>query len=109
MPTPDQGRCQHEAMDPREQQPSDHRKDDVDELRDAAETLRGFVPQFRDGRQVSEFVPLALGKLLDAVADSIGRGDDVRESISSSAMEIARHLRYFPTEEESTGLRASAP
>lgn len=86
-------------MDPCEQQPPECRKDNVDELREAAETLRGFVPQFRDGRQVSEFVPLAMGKLLDAVADSIGRGDDVRDSISSSAMEIARHLRYFPTEE----------
>jgi hypothetical protein len=31
------------------------------------------------------------------VADSIGRGDEVRDSISSSALEIARHLRYFPS------------
>jgi hypothetical protein len=86
-------------MDRREEQPSDPHKGNVDELREAAETLRGFVPQFRDGRPVSEFVPLALGKLLDAVADSIGRGDEMRDSISSSALEIARHLRHFPTEE----------
>jgi hypothetical protein len=85
-------------MDPREHQPSDSRKDNVDELREAAETLRGFVPQFRDGRPVSEFVPIALGKLLDAVANSIGRGDEVRDSISSSALELARHLRYFPSD-----------
>ncbi|WP_433276347.1 hypothetical protein ACQPZA_34210 [Pseudonocardia xinjiangensis] len=86
-------------MDRREQQPSDPHQGYVDELREAAETLRGFVPQFRDGRPVSEFVPLALGKLLDAVADSMGRGDEMRDSISSSALEIARHLRHFPAEE----------
>jgi hypothetical protein len=84
-------------MDPGDQPPSGSRKDAAEELREAAETLRGFVPQFRDGRPVSEFVPVALGKLLDAVADSIGRGDEVRDSISSSALEIARHLRYFPS------------
>ncbi|GAA1191100.1 hypothetical protein [Pseudonocardia alaniniphila] len=84
-------------MDAAREQPSDSRKDPVDELREAAETLRGFVPQFRDGRPVSEFVPLAIGKLIDAVADSIARGDDVRDAISGSALEIARHLHYFPS------------
>jgi hypothetical protein len=84
-------------MDAAGQQPSDSRDGPVDELREAAETLRGFVPQFRDGRPVSEFVPLAIGKLIDAVADSIARGDDVRDSISKSALEIARHLHYFPS------------
>jgi hypothetical protein len=88
-------------MNSREQQQSAPHVDNVDELRVAAETLREFVPQFRDGRPVSEFVPLALGKLLDAVADSMGRGDDLRDSITSSALEIARHLRHFPSEEES--------
>jgi hypothetical protein len=92
------GPCEHGLMDSAGRQPSGPRKDPVDELREAAETLRGFVPQFRDGRPVSEFVPVALGKLIDAVADSIARGDDVRDSISSSALEIARHLHYFPEE-----------
>lgn len=85
-------------MDAGEQQSSGSRKHPVDELREAAEALRGFVPQFRDGRPVSEFVPVAIGKLIDAVADSIARGDEVRDSISESALEIARHLRYFPAE-----------
>jgi hypothetical protein len=89
--------CEHGLMDSAGQ-PSGSRKDPVEELREAAGTLREFVPQFRDGRPVSEFVPLAIGKLIDAVADSIARGDEVRDSISSSALEIARHLHYFPSE-----------
>jgi hypothetical protein len=57
--------------------------------------LRAIVPQFRDG-PVSEFVPFALANLLDAVADSLERGEEIRDSIRSSALEIARHLRTYP-------------
>jgi hypothetical protein len=64
------------------------------ELRQAAETLRGLVPQFRDG-PVSEFVPLTVAKLLEAVADSLENDDAVSAGVRESAMEIARHLRTY--------------
>ena len=64
------------------------------ELRQAADTLRGLVPQFRDG-PVSEFVPLTVSKLLEAVADSLENGDAVSAGVRGSAMEIARHLRTY--------------
>jgi hypothetical protein len=64
------------------------------ELREAAGTLRGLVPGFRGG-PISEFVPVAAAKLLEAVADSVDRGDPVRDQITSSALEIARHLRTY--------------
>ena len=64
------------------------------ELRQAADTLSGLVPQFRGG-PVSEFVPLTVAKLLQAVADSLDDGRPVSEGIRGSAMEIARHLRTY--------------
>ena len=64
------------------------------ELRQAADTLRGLVPQFRDG-PVSEFVPLTVSKLLEAVADSLENDDGVSAGVRGSAMEIARHLRTY--------------
>jgi hypothetical protein len=62
------------------------------ELREAAATLRGLVPKFRGG-PVSEFVPLTVSKLLEAVADSLGGGDVADEAVRSTALELARHLR----------------
>lgn len=56
--------------------------------------MRRLVPEFRGG-PVSEFVPLAVAKLLDAVADSLDRGDEVRDPISSTALEIARHVTRY--------------
>lgn len=64
------------------------------ELREAATTLRGLVPSFRD-TAISEYVPVAAAKLLDAIADSLDRQDPVRDQITSSALEIARHLRAY--------------
>ena len=64
------------------------------QLRQAADTLYGLVPQFRGG-PVSEFVPLTVAKLLQAVADSLDDGRPVSEGIRGSAMEIARNLRTY--------------
>jgi len=75
--------------------PSDGPADDAAELRDAAETLRSLVPSFRGG-PVSEFVPVAVAKLLEAVATSVVNGDAVSDELRSSALEIARHLRTYP-------------
>jgi hypothetical protein len=69
------------------------------ELREAAVTVRALVPAFRGG-PISEFVPIAVAKLLEAVADSVDRGDPVRDRITSSALEIARHLRTYRPQEE---------
>jgi hypothetical protein len=67
------------------------------ELRQAAETLRGLVPQFRGG-PVSEFVPLTVAALLQAIADSLDDGKPVSQGVRESALAIARHLRtYGPT------------
>jgi hypothetical protein len=74
--------------------PGPHEK--ATELREAAGTLRGLVPTFREST-ISEVVPVAAARLLDAVADSVDRGDPVRDQITMSALEIARHLHaYLP-------------
>jgi hypothetical protein len=65
------------------------------ELREAAATLRGLVPHFRDGSPVSEFVPLTVSNLLEAVADWLLGGDVADDAIRSSALELARHLRTY--------------
>ena len=66
------------------------------ELREAAKTLRSLVPRFRGG-PISEFVPLSIAKLIDAVADSIAGNRPVSDSVVTSALEIARHLHtYLP-------------
>jgi hypothetical protein len=75
--------------------PSNGAPNDAAELRDAADTLRRLVPSFRGG-PVSEFVPVAVAKLLDAVATSLVAGDAVSDTLRSSALEIARHLRTYP-------------
>jgi hypothetical protein len=76
--------------------PAEGPHDKAIELRDAAGTLRELVPTFRE-TDISEFVPIAAAKLLEAVADSVDRGDPVRDQITSSALEIARHLHtYLP-------------
>ena len=64
------------------------------ELREAAATLRGLVPQFRDG-PLSEFVPLTVSNLLEAVADWLVGGDVADDAVRSSALELARHLRTY--------------
>jgi hypothetical protein len=69
------------------------------ELREAVSTIRALVPAFRGG-PISEFVPIAVAKLVEAVADSMDRGDPVRDQITSSALEIARHLRTYRPQEE---------
>jgi hypothetical protein len=71
--------------------PADGAHGKATELRKGADTLRELVPAFRH-TPISEFVPVAVAKLLEAVADSVDRGDPVRDQICESALEIARHL-----------------
>jgi hypothetical protein len=71
------------------------------ELREAAGTLRSLVPRFRGG-PISEFVPLSIAKLIDAVADSIANNRPVSHSIVTSALEIARHLHSYPPDPPSS-------
>jgi hypothetical protein len=72
--------------------PVDGRHAKVAELREAVGTIRALVPAFRGG-PISEYVPIAVARLVEAVADSVDRGDPVRDQVVSSALEIARHLR----------------
>ena len=72
----------------------DPNADEASELQEAAETLRELVPRFRGG-PVSEFVPVAVARLLDAVATSLVSGDPVSDALRSSALEIARHVRTY--------------
>jgi hypothetical protein len=78
--------------------PADGRHAKVAELREAVGTIRALVPAFRDG-PISEYVPIAVARLIEAVADSVERGDPVRDPIVSSALEIARHLRTHHPDE----------
>jgi hypothetical protein len=72
--------------------PADSADAKVAELREAVGTIRALVPAFRGG-PMSEYVPMAVARLVEAVADSMDRGDPVRDQVVSSALEIARHLR----------------
>jgi len=64
---------------------------DAKELASAAARLRELVPRFRE-TPVTEFVPIAVAGLLDAIADSLARGDPLRDAVTQRALELARHV-----------------
>jgi transposase len=64
---------------------------DANELAGAAARLRELVPRFRE-TPVTEFVPIAVAGLLDAIADSLSRGDPLRDAVTQRALELARHV-----------------
>ena len=64
---------------------------DANELAGAAARLRELVPRFRE-TPVTEFVPIAVAGLLDAIADSLARGDPLRDAVTQRALELARHV-----------------
>lgn len=53
----------------------------------------------------TEFVLLAIAKLLEAIAGSLDSGDQLRYEVHRSALEIARHIHryidtYLPTDQQ---------
>lgn len=61
------------------------------ELEAAAKRLRELVPRFRE-TPVSEFVPVAVAGLLDAIAEGLAKGDPLRDAVTQRALELARHV-----------------
>ena len=70
-------------------------QDDVRELRSAAVRLRDLIPQFRE-TPGTEFVPLAVANLLEAVAECVSRDEPLRDSVRQRALEIAHHVPSTP-------------
>jgi hypothetical protein len=70
-------------------------RDDVRELRSAAVRLRGLIPRFREAPG-TEFVPLAVANLLEAVAECVSRNEPLRDSVRQRALEIAHHVPIAP-------------
>jgi hypothetical protein len=66
-------------------------QDDVRELRSAAVRLRNLIPQFREAPG-TEFVPLAVAGLLEAIAECVSRDEPLRDSVRQRALEIAHHV-----------------
>jgi hypothetical protein len=71
-------------------------QDDARELRAAAVRLRGLIPRFRE-TPGTEFVPLSVANLLDAVAECVSRNEPLRDSVRQRALEIARHVPSDPS------------
>ncbi len=76
----------------------EHRRstDDARELRAAAVRLRGLMPQFQEVPG-TEFVPMSVASLLEAIAESVSRDEPLRDSVRQRALEIARHIPSTPT------------
>jgi hypothetical protein len=70
-------------------------RDDVRELRSAAVRLRDLIPRFRDAPG-TEFVPLSVANLLEAIADCVSRDEPLRDSVRQRALEIAHHVPDTP-------------
>ena len=70
-------------------------QEDARELREAAVRLRTLVPRFREAPG-SEFVPMAVAGLLEAIAECVSRSDPLRDSVRQRALEIARHVPNTP-------------
>ncbi len=71
-------------------------QDDVRELRAAAVRLRDLIPQFRQSPG-TEFVPLSVANLLEAVAECVSRREPLRDSVRQRALEIAHHVPGAPS------------
>lgn len=70
-------------------------EDDAHELRAAAARLRDLMPRFPE-IQVTEFVPMSMASLLDAIAESVSRDEPMRASVRQRALEIAHHVPHSP-------------
>ena len=70
-------------------------QEDARELRKAAARLRVLVPRFREVPG-TEFVPMAVAGLLEAIADCVGRSEPLRDSVRMRALEIAHHVPSTP-------------
>jgi hypothetical protein len=66
-------------------------QDDVRELREAAVRLRALVPRFRE-TPGTEFVPMSVAGLLEAIAECVSRNEPLRDSVRQRALEIAHHV-----------------
>ncbi|HEY0814867.1 MAG TPA: hypothetical protein VGE11_16460 [Pseudonocardia sp.] len=73
-------------------------EDDAHELRRAAARLRQLLPLFEE-TPGTEFVPMSVAALLEAIAESVGRGKPVRDSVLQRALEIARHVPNAPAKD----------
>jgi len=73
-------------------------EDDARELRRAAARLRELLPLFEE-TPGTEFVPMAVAALLEAIAESAGRGEPMRDSVLQRALEIARHVPNAPAKD----------
>jgi hypothetical protein len=71
-------------------------QDDARELQAAAVRLRALIPRVREAPG-TEFVPLAVANLLEAVAGCLSRSEPLRDSVRQRALEIARHVPSAPS------------
>jgi hypothetical protein len=69
--------------------------DDARELRAAAVRIRDLIPRFREVPG-TEFVPLSVANLLEAIAECVIRNEPLRDSVRQRALEIAHHVRNTP-------------
>ena len=71
-------------------------QDDARELKAAAVRLRDLMPWFR-GAPGTEFVPMSVANLLEAIAECLSRNEPLRDSVRQRALEIAHHVPSTPT------------
>jgi hypothetical protein len=70
--------------------------DDARELRTAAARLRDLMPRFLE-TPGTEFVPMSVAGLLEAIADSVSRDEPLRDAVLQRALEIAHHVPDTPS------------
>ena len=76
------------------------RQQDAVLLAQGAAALRALVPQFRDST-LSEFLPVAVGVVLDRISGALATQEEVPEAVVRSALELAHHLvGHVPTDRE---------
>lgn len=84
-----------------------NRQQDAVLLAQGAAAIRALVPQFRDST-LSEFLPVAVGVMLDRISGAVAKQEEVPEAVVRSALELAHHVvRHKPADAQDASPRAA--